>query len=370
MDILVIGGTGPSGPLIVNGLVDRGHRVTVLHSGRHEVDTLPPESVVPHIHCDPFDEASFRDGLGARTFDVVFAMYGRLRMTTEVLVGRTPRLFSIGGVPVYKGFANAADTMPTGMRVGMRESDGGVGDEASDKIRKIWQSEEMVFERHPDATHFRYPYIYGPNQVLPREWPIVKRVLDRRPHLVLPDGGLTLFSHAYVENAAHAVLLAVEQIDRSAGRSYNVTDEYLLTVAQVAELVMDELGHQMEIVSVPDGPAARAALSIIQNDTSHHRVVDASLIREELGYRDIVDPIEAHRRTIRWQVENLGVESAHVDNLLEDPYDYAVEDRLVELQRRFVADAAALSFSSEPGYTSGYYGPRPNPAGARKSFRS
>ena len=37
MDILVIGGTGPSGPLIVNGLVERGHSVTILHTGRHEI---------------------------------------------------------------------------------------------------------------------------------------------------------------------------------------------------------------------------------------------------------------------------------------------------------------------------------------------
>jgi nucleoside-diphosphate-sugar epimerase len=67
MDILVIGGTGPSGPLIVNGLHERGHQVTILHTGKHEVDTLPPQSAVPHIHADPFDEASFRDGIGGRT---------------------------------------------------------------------------------------------------------------------------------------------------------------------------------------------------------------------------------------------------------------------------------------------------------------
>ena len=129
MDVLVIGGTGPSGPLIVNGLFERGHRVTVLHTGRHEVDALPPMSAVPHIHCDPFDEASFRDGLGERTFDVVFAMYGRLRMIVDVLVGRTPRLFSIGGIPVYKGFADAAAATPSGMKVLSRESDAGVGDD-------------------------------------------------------------------------------------------------------------------------------------------------------------------------------------------------------------------------------------------------
>ncbi len=368
MDILVIGGTGPSGPLIVNGLVDRGHRVTILHTGRHEVDTLPPQSVVPHIHADPFDETSFRDGLGDRTFDVVFAMYGRLRMTTEVLAGRTPRLFSIGGVPVYRGFANAADCVPAGMRIPSRESDAGVGDEAAEKIREIWASEQMVFERHPEATHFRYPYIYGPNQVIPREWPIVRRALDRRPHLIVPDGGLTLFSAAFVENAAHAVLMAVDQIDRSAGRSYNVADDYQFSVAQVAEIVMDVVGHRMELVSLPDG-SAKSALGILQNDTSHHRVVDTSLIRDELGYRDLVDPEVALRRTIAWQIEHLAPNPAEAENLIEDPFDYAAEDCLVELQRRFVAEAAAVAFNAEPGYTSGYYGPKPNPAGARRSCR-
>ena len=116
LDILVIGGTGPTGPFVVNGLVQRGHRVTILHTGRHEVDTLPPVSVVPPLRAAPFDEASFRGAIDGRTFDVVFAMYGRLRMLVDILVGRTPRLFSIGGVPVYPGFANDDDRVPTGMR--------------------------------------------------------------------------------------------------------------------------------------------------------------------------------------------------------------------------------------------------------------
>jgi nucleoside-diphosphate-sugar epimerase len=368
MDVLVIGGTGPSGPLIVNGLHQRGHQVTILHTGKHEVDTLPPQSAVPHIHADPFDEASFRDGLGGRTFDVVFAMYGRLRMITEVLVGRTPRLFSIGGVPVYPAFFNATDSFPTGMRLLSREPDAGVGEEAAQKVRRIWESEQLVFERHPDATHFRYPYIYGPNQVMPREWPIVRRALDRRPHLIVAEGGLSVITHSFVENAAHAVMLAVDQVDRSAGRSYNISDDYLLTIAQVAEVVMDTVGHQMELVSLPT-ELARPARSLLQTDTAHHRITDASLIREELGYRDLVDPIEALRGTIRWQLEHVAGDSSAIDHLAEDPYDYEAEDRLVELYRRFSAEAAAVEFSQEPGYTSGYYGPRPNPAGARRSFR-
>ena len=50
---LVIGGTGPTGPYVVNGLAERGYKVTIIHTGRHETDLLGPE--IEHIHTDPFD---------------------------------------------------------------------------------------------------------------------------------------------------------------------------------------------------------------------------------------------------------------------------------------------------------------------------
>lgn len=51
MRVLVIGGTGPTGPHIVNGLLERGHDVTILHTGGHETDAIPER--VPHIHTNP-----------------------------------------------------------------------------------------------------------------------------------------------------------------------------------------------------------------------------------------------------------------------------------------------------------------------------
>jgi nucleoside-diphosphate-sugar epimerase len=380
MEILVIGGTGPTGPFIVNGLVERGHRVTILHTGRHEVDTLAPVGVVPHLHADPFDRDSFTAALGGRNWDVVFAMYGRLRMLADVLVGRTPRLFSIGGVPVYPGFSNDDDRFPAGMRLGAAERDAfaPVGDYEgplselwgrggrSEKVVRIIESEALVFERHPDATHFRYPYIYGPNQVVPREWSVVKRALDGRRTLILADGGRSVESSAYVENVAHAVLLAVDRIDVSAGRVYNVSDDELYTRRQVAEVVGDELGHTFELVNLPF-EVARPAFPTLQTHSSQHRVVDTSRIRSELGYRDQVAPLDALRATIRWQVDHLPAQHERIRKVLQDPFDYAAEDRLVELHRRFVADCAAVEFERQPGYTVAYYGPFENPGEHRSS---
>ena len=49
MKALVIGGTGPTGPFIVNGLLARGYQVTIYHRGTHEIDFSGP---VEHLHGD------------------------------------------------------------------------------------------------------------------------------------------------------------------------------------------------------------------------------------------------------------------------------------------------------------------------------
>ena len=77
MRALVIGGTGPTGHFIVNGLRARGYAVTIFHSGRHELAEIPAD--VEHLHGDPFAPGALEAALGARSFDVCIATYGRLR---------------------------------------------------------------------------------------------------------------------------------------------------------------------------------------------------------------------------------------------------------------------------------------------------
>ena len=82
---LVVGGTGPTGIWIVHGLVTRGYDVTILHRGAHERAETPAS--VTHLHHDPYDEADLATALTGRTFDVVVAMYGRLRRVAELTRG-------------------------------------------------------------------------------------------------------------------------------------------------------------------------------------------------------------------------------------------------------------------------------------------
>jgi nucleoside-diphosphate-sugar epimerase len=355
MRALVIGGTGPTGHFIVNGLRARGYAVAMLHSGRHEVGEIPPE--VEHVHTDPFREEALRDALGARTFDVCVATYGRLRTTSRVLAGRCGRFISVGGGPAYRGYMNPALLEPAGLPVPTPEDAALVATDAEDsKGVRIARTEAVVFEQHPTATHFRYPYVYGPYQLVPREWCVVRRIRDRRPFIVLPEDGLTLCHYGYAENLAHAVLLAVDQPGVSAGQIYNCGDEEVLTLRQAVEIVTAALGRALEIVSMPYALAV-CARPLVMQSLSTHRVFDLSKLRTQLGYRDRVPAREALARTARWLDAHPLAAGGVEERVLQDPFDYAAEDALVGAWRKALASLPLPEYAQAPGYTASYSGP-------------
>jgi nucleoside-diphosphate-sugar epimerase len=350
---LLIGGTGPTGPAIAAGLETRGFDVTLLHSGRHEV---PEVAKFRHVHGDVFSEPGLRDALADQSFDVVIASYGRLRSIAEVLKDRAGHLLSIGGAPVYRGFFDPAVHTPPGLPVPAREDSAHATEEEDGKSYRIARTERLLFEAHPAATHFRYPYVYGPRQLAPREWCVVRRILDQRPLIILPDDGLSLIPFGYVDNLAHALLLAVDHPQASQGEIFNCGDDEKLTIRQVVELVTDELGHGWELVGMP-AHLAVPARPLMMNYRSTHRVLDTSKLRERLGYRDVVPARQAVRRTARWLVRNRPAPGGYEESALQDPFDYLAEDRLARWWRSAIADPPDLGYAELPGYGKSYAGP-------------
>ncbi|MET0827093.1 MAG: NAD-dependent epimerase/dehydratase family protein [Acidimicrobiales bacterium] len=350
---LLIGGTGPTGPLIAAGLEARGHEVTLFHSGRHEVDDVVH---LRHLHGDAYDRNSLVDVLADETFDVVVASYGRLRVIAELLAGRVGRFLSIGGVPVYKGYFDPDAHEPAGLPVPTAEDAVLATEDDDGKSYRIGRTEEIVFEHHPTATHFRYPFVYGPRQLVPREWCIVRRILDGRPFLILPDDGLSLVTFGYVDNLSHALLLAVDRPEASRGEIFNCGDEECLSLRQVAELLTDELGHEWELIGMPSA-LATPARPLMMNHRTTHRVMDLAKLRDLLGYRDVVPAREAIRRTGRWLAAHPPAAGGEEEAVLEDPFDYAAEDRLVAWWRTATADPPDLGYTTEPGYGLAYGGP-------------
>ncbi|MEM1112437.1 MAG: NAD-dependent epimerase/dehydratase family protein [Pseudomonadota bacterium] len=352
---LVIGGTGPTGHYIVNGLLKRGYTVTMLHSGKREIDEIPPE--VEHVHTDAYDEDCLLEALDSRHFDVCVATYGRLRAVARVMAARCERFLSAGGAPAYRGYMNPDLAGPSGMRIPISEDARLVASpQEDDKGYRIVRTERAVFESIPLATHFRYPFVYGAHQLVPREWLFVRRFRDGRRRIILPDGGLTLLSYGYAGNIADAVLLAVDQPEASQGKIYNVADVSVLTLRQVAETIAEHMGAPLEIINMPWELAVPARPMIMQPQTSH-RVQDVHALRRDLGYGDATEPRQAVRNTVDWLLANPPGPGSVEEMVLEDPFDYAAEDRLIDAWQALVAQMPAWDGELEPGLGMAYSGP-------------
>ena len=160
MKALVVGGTGPSGPYIVDGLLERGYEVTILHRGTHEVEFSGP---VEHLHSDPHFVETLEETLGSRTFDLVVCTYGRLKLVAQVMKGRTPRFIGIGGTGLYRALVHSPRG-PVGIPIPIPEDAPLNLDPDLDKMTYLMAvSEQEVMkihnEGHYNATIFRYPGI-------------------------------------------------------------------------------------------------------------------------------------------------------------------------------------------------------------------
>ena len=342
MQALVVGGTGPTGPFIVNGLIERGYDVSIFHRGTHEISEIPAE--VEHIHGDPHFRETIDAALSGRTFDLAVVTYGRIRFVAEALVGKIGRFVGVGGVASYRGYMNPHVLFPVGLKLAVSEDAPVV--ESEEELRfayLIAQTERAVLEYHPTAAYFRYPYVYGPYQLVPREWSVMRRILDKRPYMIVADGGLTLFTHGYAANLAHAVLLAIDKPKASAGQLYNCGDETQLTIHQVIEVIAKAMNYELEVVSMPND-LARPARPYTMQETAHHRVVDLTKIKNQLGYTDLYPVEEAIQKTVEWYLENQPERGGEIEKRLQDPFNYEAEDRLVAAYKDSMQRLAQIPF--------------------------
>ena len=343
MKALVIGGTGPTGPYLINGLIALGYDVSMMHRGTHDSDEIPTS--VPRIIADPHFRETLAEALDGRRFDLIIATYGRIRYVAEIAGDHCDRLITVGGAPCYRGMIQPELLSPVGMRIPLHEDAEKVPD--IDEFRfgyLVRISEEAVMEGHAvgrySATHFRYPTVYGPRQITPTVWTLMRRFMDGRPHIVLPDGGLSLSSRGHAENVAHAVLLAVRQPDAAAGQVYNCADDRQFTYTQWVEMIGREIGGEIEIITVPDKVAFPARSLMTFFGPADHKFFDIYKIKSELGYRDAVEPEAALAQTVAWYREHPPAETEAFARTLGE--DYAMEDTLAEIYHESCAKYAAI----------------------------
>lgn len=347
---LVIGGTGPTGPYILQGLIDRGHDVVLLHRGVHEPPGLPE---VEHIHADPHFAETLSEAVQGHEFEVVVATYGRVKDVAKVFEKRCRQLVAVTGIVSYENSIQPYVTRPPGLPVLAREDAPMAGDHgpAAFFSSKVAEAERAVLERAAAGAYqgsvVRYCSIYGARNLSPREWAVVKRVLDGRTRMYVPDAGNEIHSRCAAANAAELLLKIVDQPKVADGQAYNCGDADQFSVRQWIDLVAESMGAEMELRSLP-AQIAEATLAEQQTmeGVSPHMLVDTAKARNELGYRDVITAREATCDYVRWLIENPPQPGEYAHFI--DQFDYEGEDRLWDAYQAALASIPAAARRAIP----------------------
>ena len=338
MRILLIGGNGFIGRFVVTALKQQKHTIALFHRG-----TTAAPADVAEIRSDRNQLSASASELKRFGPDVVIDLVVSTGSQAQELVslfrGVARRVLMLSSMDVYRaiGISQGIETgplqdVPLTEESELRHHLHLYPRETAELMRKIypWVTDdydkipaEDAVMNSPDlpGTVLRLPMVYGPGDPLHRFYPVVKRVADRRSHILFPE---TLAAwrtpRGYVENVAVAIALAATD-DRAAGRIYNVCEEPSFSELEWAQKITAEMGWEGKFVVVPVDQTPPHLLK--PGNAAQHWSASSARIRRELGYSEPVTVEEAIRRTIAWEREN----PPTVDFLAQ--FDYAAEDAAV-----------------------------------------
>ncbi len=274
--VLVLGGTSFIGPSVVQQLKSHGCKVAVFHRGNHEPDTGFDD--VHHIHGDRARIEEFTDDFAAFKPDVVVDMWAMTEADAQravvVLESVAPRAVVLSSMDVYEAYdvfrgksASASVPVPFSETSELRRTlypyrndPARTSDDPSkwmDEYDKILVEQAYLSAPGLGATVLRLPAVYGPGDKQHRFLSVSKRIHDGRHILVLDPGMASWrFVHAYVEDVAYAVVLAV-LTDLGRDSIFNVGEESTPTVSERFRSGAAAVGWRFEVLVAEQADLAR-----------------------------------------------------------------------------------------------------------------
>lgn len=329
----VLGGTGQIGTAVCERLARAGWKVTAGARGKR-----PQSPNVRTVRVDRQEPGALAKAVGDEV-DVVIDVIPYTAEDAEqlnTLPGRVGSVVAVSSASVYadelgRTLDEATDLatfpeLPVPIPETQRIVEPGDGTYSTRKAAM----EQALLDGPLPATIIRPCAIHGPGASSLREWHFVKRVLDGRRVVLLPDRGASRFHTTSVANLAELALRAAE---RPADRIINCGDPDPPTVLEIERAIAAALEYEWtEVLFPPDGdrvPAADTPWS-----TPRPFIIDMATAERELGYRPVVRYQDAVPQTVSWLVEaTLGRDWREVlpDAVrhMAESFDYRKEDALL-----------------------------------------
>jgi nucleoside-diphosphate-sugar epimerase len=322
MRITIIGGTEFIGRRVVEQLTARSDEVMVVHRGVTEPADLPE---CEHIHADRRDFATVAAGVTAYRPDAIVDATASTAADVRAVLPYVPDvpLVLLSSMDVYRFYElllNGDDTpqpIPFDesgpLRLGRYPYRGrGIGEDDYDKL----DVEPAYLER--GGTVLRLAMIYGPRDPQTREEFVLRRVRAGRNRIPIGSAA-TIFTRLHVDDAASAVVAALDRPEVAAGEVFNVGESGSYAMRAWMRLILRAAGHEAQLVTVPDH-LLPDDMRLTRTQSQHFLVTSAKAMTV-LDWKP-ADSAEGVAASVRWHLGHL-------------PADRDVSD--------FTADDAALA---------------------------
>jgi nucleoside-diphosphate-sugar epimerase len=321
MRILLIGGTGFIGSFLAPELQRLGADVAVLTRGR---SGDPSAGGLTRIIGDRKrlreSESAVRAFAPDVVVDLVLSSGTQAQELMAVMRGIATRVVALSSMDVYRAcgvlhgledgplepvplteqsaLRTKLSTYPPAQIAFLQRVFGWLDDDYD----KIPVERAILGDSELPGTVLRLPMVYGPGDPLHRFWPLVKRMDDARPAILMTAPMAAWRSpRGYVENVAAAIARAAMS-DAAAGRVYNVGEQPSYSEIEWVQRVAAATDWQGDVVIL--SPEQMPAHLRVPANYDQHWTVDTTRIRAELGFTERVNSDAAIRRTIAWERAN------------------------------------------------------------------
>lgn len=180
--------------------------------------------------------------------------------------------------------------------------------------------ERALSDSNVPSTILRLPPMYGPGDPLRRMYPLIFRMIDKRPFIVIPESQANWrWTHGYMPDMAHAVALAAMS-GTAQSKVYNLGELKTPTIIERISHLATVFDWEGKLTSLPD--AELPDYLITPGDFEQDLEFDSSKIRAELSYKEKGDYYDSLYEVIEWYKSNPNPEYNGKS------FDYSAEDAL------------------------------------------
>lgn len=322
MTIAIIGGTGFLGTAVASRLLARGLDVLVIARGREPV-ALPAGA--RFAQADRMDTPAIarllRDHQVSAVIDIFALSMRNTQPVLDAVAQIGARYVLVSSTDVYSNYEGLLKKASPPIRPEPATEDSplralrypyrgnsrrprGIEDDLFEDYDKIPIEDAARADTRFPSTIMRLPMIFGPNDKQHRFGWVIRNAVAGQPFAIDERAANWLNSYGYRDDMANALVLAATH-PAAAGRTYNAAQPRDKTVRQWAQTVLDVMGIEAEVVTVPPKANGIMADRAEASDLRYPLTLDSTRIRAELGFTELLSEREALEHTIAWELAQI-----------------------------------------------------------------